>query len=274
MSRPLILIDKDDTLVDVRTEQVTDDRIHGVIARMQDAGFRIGINSNSPMESLHVFADRLGIRGPIIGELGAIVHPRTGAESLHLVSEQMRQAFADFPQVVRRLLAEHVTEVWVGDVVRERFVPRVHVANGSVVGVSTLRASSGILFCWRVDSRGVLIPDLDLLTQVQTLLSKGWVPYGALEPRVNHEHAVLIIHPLGMAKQKGVERLRVLPDFRESDVYMIGNAQADYCGSTVIHGAVGNASEAFKRSANAVSHLPFTSGVIDLLERIETLSTL
>ena len=54
----------------------------------------------------------------------------------------------------------------------------------------------------------------------------------------------------------------------DSRIVMIGNALVDYCGKGVTHAAVGNADADYKERADYVSVGYYTTGVVDILERV------
>ena len=85
--------------------------------------------------------------------------------------------------------------------------------------------------------------------------------------RTKPAHGAFFVHAREATKQRGVNCLRRYSP-NDARVIMVGNTIADYCGEGVTHAAVGNADADFKERAVYVSSAAFTSGVIDILERI------
>jgi hypothetical protein len=77
VSKRLALFDLDGTLIN-ESYQVTDDGIYQAIQQAQDAGWRVGLSSDTPYEPLAAWRDKFGMNGPIIAENGAVVELTSG----------------------------------------------------------------------------------------------------------------------------------------------------------------------------------------------------
>ena len=81
MNGPLILLDVDETLVDVNYKLTCPDREwHVALRRAEKRGAIIGLNSDSAYDTLQKRAAAYGIQGPIVAERGALVAQNVGAK--------------------------------------------------------------------------------------------------------------------------------------------------------------------------------------------------
>lgn len=68
----LILLDLDKTLVN-ENYNLTDRAVLGEIERVQDLGWALGFNSDTPLEPLKVWSRQFGLNGPILAENGSVI---------------------------------------------------------------------------------------------------------------------------------------------------------------------------------------------------------
>lgn len=261
----LVLIDKDETLVDVRTEQTTDPRINEVVRRAREQGVRIGLHSDSPLRSLADIQLRLGMDGPTVAELGTVVSISPGTEPVYAVGEELRRFLHHLRYDLIGLADSESADIWIGDVVENRLAARFGEADRRVIGVNIRRQSSCLGFCWHTGEKGELIPDTTLLERAESWVgSKS--EHHQLRILTNPQHGVLAIHAAEASKRLGTDCVRMhVPDSR---IVMIGNALVDYCGEGITHAAVGNADADYKERADYVSAGDYTTGVVDILERV------
>lgn len=263
--KPLVLIDKDETLVDVRTEQITDSRIHEVVRMARNQGVRIGLHSDSPLWSLQEIQLRLGMDGPTVAELGTIVSFSPGAEPVYVVDAELRQFLYRLRYDLVVFADSESAEIWLGDVVENRLTARFGAMGRRIIGVNTRRQSSCLGFCWHTGQHGELVPDPALLKRVESWIGSG-PKHNQLKVLTNFQHGVLAVHAAVASKRLGTDCVRLhVPDSR---IIMVGNALVDYCGEGVTHAAVGNADADYKERADYVSAGDYTEGVVDILERV------
>jgi hydroxymethylpyrimidine pyrophosphatase-like HAD family hydrolase len=263
--KTIVLIDKDETLVDVHTEQVTDPGVVKVIRCAQEHGIKVGIHSDSPLYSLAEWHERLGMNGPIVAELGTIVDFRDSSQPFYAVADDLRQSlyglryeFIGFAETVS-------ADVWIGDVVENRLMARLGAAHRRIIGVNARRRSSCLVFCWRTTTDGALRPDNELLDRSTTYIHNLSIA-SQCKVEKNLRHGVLVIHASLASKRLGTECIRAR--YPATRIIMIGNTMIDYCGEGVTHAAVSNADDNFKQTAEYVSPHNLTVGVSDILERI------
>lgn len=261
----IILIDKDDTLIDVRAERLTDDRIKDVVMQLQLQGVRIGLHSDSPLRSLAEIQLQLGMGGPTIAELGTIVALEPSTQPIYALGDELRQFLYGLRYELAGFAQTIFAEVWLGDVVEHRLSARFGTTRRSVIGINARRQSSCMGFSWRVDDEGVLLPNVNLLHEVSSWLVSHFSKKD-FEVVQNERYGVFAVHASVASKQLGTDCLRA--ECPHDRVIMIGNALIDWCGPDVLHTAVANADEAYKLLSTYISPYDYTSGVIDILERI------
>lgn len=265
----IVLVDKDDTLVDAGTDCLTDDRIYRLIDECQKGRYLIGLNSDSPVEPLRTLARQTGMRGPIIAEGGAIFLDNPDAEPLILIPQELRDALVKVQQSLCEFVDFEKVILCAGDVVelRKRSLPRSWPVGIRVIGVNTLRRASFMGFVWRANNRGILEPDERYLEEIADVL-KNRLFLSDTDFRV-HTHAtygVLIAHATITTKAFGVQFLadRMHP----TSITMLGDSMQDDCGQGVRHIAVQNAHELFRRRAAMTMQRPHTAGVCDFLQSL------
>lgn len=265
----IVLIDKDDTLCDARTDTLTDDRINGLIAACQAAGFLVGLNSDSPNAALETTATTVGALGPIIAERGAVVADSPGDTPHVIITTERAERLVTVRTVLGQRLSAEGTLVLAGDVVKLRRcgLPTRWPVGCGVVGLNTLRLASLMCFTWTAQSTGALEPDADRLAAVSDLLVSLRLDTSRHYQQIrNTKYGVLVVHSTEANKEAGVrwvrERLGHVP------IAMIGDSMHDECGPDVVHVAVGNADTAFRLRADVHMSGTYTTGVCEYLQQI------
>lgn len=265
----IILIDRDDTLCDARTDTLTDDRITELIAACQDAGFVVGLNSDSPCSALTTTAVMIGARGPIVAERGAVIADSPSDTPYVTITQERAERLVAVRSVLSHVLSTEGTLVLAGDVVtlRRHGLPTHWPVGCSVVGLNTLRLASLMCFVWSARPTGMLEPDPYRLTAVSDLLaSLGLGESPCYQQICNAKYGVLVVHSTESNKEAGV--LQVRERFGNPPIAMIGDSLHDECGPDVVHVAVGNADAAFRQRADVRVAGTHTTGVCEYLQQI------
>lgn len=265
----LILIDKDDTLFDARTETLTDNRTPSLIATCQANGWLVGLNSDSPAKALAPVALSLGMKGPIIAENGAVILSSPYAQSQYTLPRETVERLAAIRQDIKYLGQREGGFVIEGDVVqlRAQGLP-VRWPNGTrLTALNTLREASAMCFCWRADDEGNLRPDPVELEELDTHLTGDGIAHAhEMCVRTNPKYGVLTVHAAVTSKAYGVSSL--LQQVMFERVIMIGDSMYDLCGTGITHVAVGNAETKFIEQAEIRMGRPYTQGVCDFLAQL------
>lgn len=265
----LILIDKDDTLVDARTDALTDSELPELVRACQEKGFLIGLNSDSPLEPLRDIARSIGMRGPVLAEGGALLLTDPDAVGRILIPtssvallRRIRPALHKRMDLAKVLLCE-------GDVVslRKRGLPRFWPQETRIIAINALRRASFMCFAWTTDAQGELIPDPTTLEVVAGIIKRCILRDNeAFRVHTHPKYGVLTVHAVLTTKAFGVQALRGRMPL--ASVTMIGDSLYDECGDGVLHVAVANASEEFRARADIVLPQSYTAGVCTFLRSL------
>lgn len=265
----VILIDKDDTLFDARTETLTDNRITSLIAACQANGWLVGLNSDSPAKALVTVALSLGMKGPIIAENGAVILSSPSAQSQYTLPRETMERFVAIRHGIKHYGRKEGGFVIEGDVVllRAQGLP-VRWPNGTrLTALNALREASAMCFCWRADDDGNLRPDPVGLEELDTHLTGDGIAHAhEMCVRTNPKYGVLTVHAAVTSKAYGVSSL--LQQVAYERVIMIGDSMHDLCGTGITHVAVGNAETGFLKQAEVRMDRPYTQGVCDFLAQL------
>lgn len=260
------MVDLDKTLIDVGY-QITDERIHGEISRVQSLGWQIGLHSDTPLETLENWNADFGLNGPIIAERGAIVKID---DDRKIVTHESEQFFSQ----LRGSLTERMTQQRIpfyqggsvqllrtGSRLPNRIDPRLILVN------AYRRCSLGI-YSRRVGPEGEMTIDNEgLLVMVSAIREMMGNPPFDIAEDINPDYGVYIVSPQAVNKRNGA--LALMKELGLSEIGMIGDSTTDILGNDIaVHYAVGNARDEFKAIAKHTARGNYTTGVVDILQRI------
>ena len=252
----LILIDLDKTLIDT-TYRTTDDGIVSVIQRAQRNGHVIGLSSDSSLQTLGAWRERLGMRGPVLAERGAVYQQQlqepmpTGSADqgdfdllrsffvAHLKTQEFDVILCDPSEMIRdRQIGQKTSATALVNAFRRWSFHASFLNDTNAIQKATMifeEARRGLK--WHSDNF-----DLD----------------------ANPEYNLFIVHDQRSRKAFGMKKL--MSDLNVERAVVIGDGANDYTGlSGVDHWAVGNATEAYKKQCERIAHATYTSGVAELL---------
>jgi len=265
----LILIDLDDTLFQTPAYELNAPEPYALIEKYQKKGYLIGLNSDSPLPWLQYWSGRLGMKGPIIAEGGAIILPDSHSKPIFLVNNKHTAQLTD----LQTRLAQEVTKsgegaVLLGDVVKmRRDGLLVSPSIDRLIAISTLRQASFMCYVLRSSKNGKIhIGNIETIQEIAQTIKK-LLPTSGYTINVDQGCGVIITQDNKTNKMSAVAYLRKL--FPDRQVYMIGNSLSDWCGEGVHHIAVSNASVSFQSRAERVCQKPYTQGVIEFIESLE-----
>jgi hydroxymethylpyrimidine pyrophosphatase-like HAD family hydrolase len=257
------LMDIDGTLIDAKYK-VTDPGIYAAIQDAKDAGWTIGLSSDTPYDTMRERAIQFGVTdGPLICEKGGLVsHGDWAVEP----TEGLSEAFRTSRQRIAGHLAAQGLVVWHGnpaDVLEGKFGE----PGDDVVLVNT-RRQYGISFYFReVDSQGNLQMNESLTDRAVAEMSPFYPDFDDLDEDKNHECGILIVNRLRVTKRIGTQAL--MQHLGVQEVAMIGNSYADYLGDDIaVHYAVGDSDGKYKAVADYTASAPLTAGSAEILRRM------
>lgn len=258
-----LFLDLDMTLID-ESYKITDPRIFKNIERLQDKGWELGLNSNTPLEPLMVWTKYFGMKGPTIAEKGAVIfdngkvifnkqHAKIIQTSIRAIKEGLKTAniqwFSGNPV----------------DVIRDGKYGDLRP--GPLVLLNTVRKCSLNYYIREVTSNGQIVINPSMTTSIIEKLRKYYPNSDDFEENLHHENGILLIMPRGQTKKAGT--LVFMENKGLTQIGIIGDSMNDFLGEDkVVHYAVGNAKEDYKTKAVFVSKFPMTKGCIDILARL------
>jgi hypothetical protein len=258
----LVLFDLDGTLIN-DAYQITDDGIYPAIRQTQEAGWAVGLNSDTPYDALCIWRNRFGMNGPIVAEKGAVVE----------LDGQPVFAAADAAEAsaARRRIGAYATArgmvLWTGNPVEAlRQGLRIGRPGKTALLLNDLSRCSLRFFVRVIGPDGELKLD-DLRAQEVVADCQPLFPaFDAVDMDYNPTFGLLIASPGGVTKRGGVQQL--LESMDAVRRVMVGNSMTDYLGDDMAeHFAVGNASPEYQAVATT-AEAQWTSGCVEILRRL------
>jgi hydroxymethylpyrimidine pyrophosphatase-like HAD family hydrolase len=279
----IVLLDVDATLIDknlLPTSQGGWDPVRKAVLRLQAQGARVGLNSDTPLQTLQEYSELLGLEGPIVGELGQVVS-LDGHEKSRMLGKSAA-FFSDFrKQIIGRLLdeADHPL-VCIGDV--NKYPRKVHgKIHQRAFLINGMRQCSFSMFVFGRIEDELVIQD-PLLDEALALMKATFGERLPNEFRFDEDRAsgILIMHENLASKSTAYSE--IIKHFGSAWSYaMIGDGDSDVIQGTpvpvTIH-AVGNAKQSVQNAARLTGGISaagtITAGVIDILNRLADETTI
>jgi hydroxymethylpyrimidine pyrophosphatase-like HAD family hydrolase len=274
--RRIVLLDLDVTLVN-RDHKLTvsEDSVRSVIDRVQAKDTLVGLNSDTALLPLKLWAQRLGLKGPLLAEKGQVLAVSPAGEPLFDVG--VRDYFHQLRQRVMLAALEEFTTAFVGVGDNTEFIREGRtygVDRGAILINGHRRCSFSGYALGSQDNK--LVNDSAIFNKFCDLvLAIIGNNLGRLEPPDrNPDYGILMLHDKGASKSIGVRRLMGMlgPDI---EYVMIGDTDSDIIQSDypIRLCAVGRASpalqEAVGRTGGVIASERFTKGVLEILTRLD-----
>jgi hydroxymethylpyrimidine pyrophosphatase-like HAD family hydrolase len=265
----LLLVDLDKTLIDAANYEITDKTIVDEIKRVQQIGWKIGLSSDSPLESLLDWRNQLAMNGPVIAEKGAVVW----IDSKHEVIEKESQKFfSDLNLKFTNYLTDQRKSFLFGDVTK--FIwnkPKlVEMLDDEIVLVQSHRKCSFNLYGRSINQNGELIINNQLTKEMIIIvhsLTFNNLPF-EVDEDFNQDYGIYILAPKNTTKRLGTQKLINILNINK--IGMIGDSGTDILGKDIAYQyAVGNAKPELKNVSEYVATGTFTKGVIEILRLIK-----
>jgi hydroxymethylpyrimidine pyrophosphatase-like HAD family hydrolase len=258
----LALLDLDGTLIG-DDYQTTDDAIGETIQSAQNAGWSIGLHSDTPYEALELWRERFGMNGPIIAEKGAVIE-LAGKVSL---DDSTANAIDVARQNITRYAQDRGIAVWSGnpvEAIREGL--QYGEPGQTVMLINALSRCSLRFFVRTCQPDGRLAID-DVRTQAVISDFRPLFPeFPDLTEDNNPTFGLMIAARGNITKRHGAQQL--MARLGISRCVMIGNSMSDYLGNDIAdHFAVGNASTEYQAVATTVPE-ELTHGCVAILRTL------
>ncbi len=263
----LVLFDLDKTIIDTEY-RLTDGRFSQEIQQLIDIGWKFGLSSDTPLESLKNWYDQFGMNGPIIAERGSVIwFPDNKIIETTL--------YVDIFKTVKSNLVEYLIKkgyaFYFGDVTQviRNKTTFPGLVEKRLVLVQAYRRCSFNFYGRKINQAGELEIDNEITEELHQIVM-GEMPeinFLIIED-YNPEYGILILSPANVTKRSGT--LYLLSYLGLDRIGMVGDSISDILGTDIaFHYAVGNATAAFKDIANYISTESFTSGVVDIISKFK-----
>jgi hydroxymethylpyrimidine pyrophosphatase-like HAD family hydrolase len=263
----LVLLDLDATLIDKNYNFTWPlQQLRRVVESMENAGWKIGLNSDTPLQVLVNWENEIGLNGPVVAEKGQLlmIDGKTIVKDRDIPIE-----FEKMFKTAQTLLEAEGITVWSGG------DPVARIRNGELIGgrgetvvmLNPLRKCSLGLFVRINDGTHFRFPEFDEYNKILEVIKPvlNWQTIGTHND-LNAGDGVIIIAPKGGSKRDGTKLL--MQELGLKQIGMIGNSMSDYLGEDIaLHYAVGNAGNEFKDKAIYVAENNITGGVIEILTK-------
>ena len=271
----LVLIDLDKTLIDSNYKlTVSEEKFQRIVKKLDDRKILVGLCSDSAIPSLVQWAKRLGIKGPLIAERGAVVFDQE-SKTKKIVSPRETDWLLDFRSafIDESLQAFPKATFVIGDAVDIVQNKKLFSATiDQLLIINGLRIASFSIYTRHFSGRSSLMQmDTNLLNKVSSLALKLLPSFDKSKMDLfwdkNPDYGLLIIHSKTSAKSNGIRFAKRHLNLQK--ITMIGDDMSDYVNLPYVSQfAVRNATANYKKKCNFVATKNFTEGVIESIEEL------
>lgn len=261
-----LLLDVDNTLVNNKY-LLTDNSISGELKRVQSKGWLIGLSSDSPLATLLILKNKLGLNGPIIAERGAIVGLPNNEE---IMLTEVEQYFTNVRSKILDNLSDNRVPFYFGDatkIIRDNITFPNEVDNRLVLAQSQRKC--GICMYGRtIGEDGLLNIDNKLtLSLVKKIREFTLDPPFELNEDFNEDYGIYILSPKAVNKRVGT--ICLMNRLGIDKIGMVGDSTSDIIGKDIaFQYSVGNGKPEYKIASDYVATNTYTAGVIEILKLI------
>lgn len=261
----VLYIDLDGTLIDGKYNTTNEGIVDSVDA-LQKRGWIIGLSSDTPLDSLRLWRQRFGMNGHIIAERGSIIEINGEVFDSKADINLFQSSLSNMRTVFRDL----DYRIWTGDTVEFlRTGQRFGDPGETVILINAHRTQSIALYVREVEKNGALRMNTKITNRAVNAVRHCFLQIDDLNEDLNHDYGILILSRKSVVKRLGT--INAMRNQSLIQVGMIGNSMTDFIGSDIArHYAVGNATDEFKQKADFVAREPLTSGVVEILRKLQT----
>lgn len=258
-----LFLDLDMTLID-EERHLNVPSIKASIKKLEQEGWSVGLNSNTPFEPLRAWMQYFGMNGSFVAEKGGVYYHQGRVVFNEELARQIQSSREAIEQKVESmnvpLLLGNTTDVLRG-------YPFITMQPGPVVILDAVRKSSINFFIREVTPERHMDVNSELTQALTDTLRPLYQNIPDLEEELNYTSGELLVMPRGQAKSTGVALL--MREAKLTQVGMIGDSMNDYLGDIAVHYAVSNATKDFQERAVFVSNLRMAQGCKDIMEKLE-----
>lgn len=261
-SDPYLFLDLDMTLID-ESRRMNDRSIAACVKKLQQRGWSVGLNSNTPFEPLLAWMQHFCMSGPFIAEKGGVFYYQDRAmfdeklaKQIHFSREAIKQRFNSMN--IQLLLGNPT------DVLRENAFTSMQP--GPLVILDTVRKSSVNFYVREVTPKKQVVINVELVQTLVDAVRSLYSDIPNLEEKINVVNGTLLAMKRGQSKRMGIRAF--MREAKLTQVGMIGDSMNDYLGDLAVHYAVGNATKDFQEKAVFVSKFPMARGCKDIMKKL------
>lgn len=262
-SDPYLFLDLDMTLID-ESRHINDNSVLTCIERLQNNGWKVGLNSNTSFEPLLVWMQHFGMNGPFVAEKGGAFYN----QGRLVFDEKLSSRIQSSREAIRQRLSAMNIQLLSGnptDVLRE--YPFTNMNPGPLVILDTVRKCSINFYVREVTPKKQLAINSALTSEIVDNVRSLYAGNQYLEEELDVVKGILLAMPKGQSKRTGT--LAFMKEERVAQVGMIGHSMNDHVGEDLaVHYAVGNATKDYKKKAVFVSKFPMARGCKDIMQRL------
>ncbi len=277
--KKLIFLDIDGTLLD-SSYASNNDSLPQIIERLQSSGqYVFGLNSNRSIEDMLPIAKDFSIKGPLIGENGIFTHNLATNKTEYFLDKSDLTELTSQKEVVEEAIIDCLESKYESSRVLWRNVDTVEAISKNIIDPNYKEGDIVVLnnsFRRYTTSAHVFIFKNNRLNKLPTIQVRELLK-NLSEHKLSFDLTItydpnfcnILVYSNLVSKRSAVEK--IMTKYNDYELYSIGDEINDYYMTKNIGTflAVGNAAKKVKEKASFTSISENTSGVVELLNKIE-----
>ncbi len=277
--KKLIFLDIDGTLLD-SSYASNNDSLPKIIERLQSSGeYVFGLNSNRSIEDMLPIAKDFSIKGPLIGENGIFAHNLATNKTEYFLDKSDLAELISQKEVVEEAIVDCLESKYENSRVLWRNVDTVEAISKNIIDPDYKEGDIVVLnnsFRRYTTSAHVFIFKNNRLNKLPTIQVRELLK-NLSEHKLSFDLTItydpnfcnILVYSNLVSKRSAVEK--IMAEYNDYELYSVGDEINDYYMSKNIGTflAVGNASKKVREKASYSSVSENTSGVVELLNKIE-----
>lgn len=259
----VLFFDLDKTLLD-KNYQITDIKVIDSMKKMQNEGWILGLNSDTPLQALKIWSERFGLNGPIIAERGGVVMFNGKSyydDNLQKVFEKSKFKIIETAKNLPNSF------IWEGDQIdlirRGEKLPEA--ALSTAILVNNLRLTSTSFHIRKVEFDGRLTNNREIYETTVKKLRCSYPEIPNLMIDENPEYGIVILSSSKINKRAGTKSIMELASWNQ--IGMVGDSDSDFIGHDIaVQYAVANSTNDYKQKADYLAKSSYSTGVKEICD--------
>ena len=256
------MIDQDGVVLDEKYQLTAD--ISEISERIKkDKNVLLIPNSDTPVKRLAKnFELIFGFKPAIaIGEKGAVIS--VGDRKMCPIKIR---GINNYRKKLASFFKKGGAEVEIGDSATWIRMNKKFKPNSRMIIIDAFREQTIGFYLKKTDVSGKTYTDKEWLIEGMKIVKNDKLPAGLENFNFNPSYGIAVANAKGFSKKDGAKIIKKL--YPDAEFYMIGDSDNDYLGGMVVHCAVSNASDKFKRKSKFIAKNSYTTGMKECLEWI------